>query len=442
MSSTTEPSLRIDARWIIPVVPRNSVLERHSLIISGEHIIDCLPTSAADVRYPNVPKQVRGQHVLLPGWVNSHTHAAMTLLRGLGNDLPLMEWLERHIWPAEARQLSPEFVGTGCRLAFAEMLLGGTTTANDMYFFPEAAASAAVALGLRVCLGLVIVEFPTPYANDADHYFRLGLESHDRLRDHPLITTAWAPHAPYTVSDHSLSRIAMLAEELDIPIHMHVHETADEVVRSEQSHGRRPLARLAELELLSPRLLAVHMTQLTPQEIALCAEHGVSVVHCPESNLKLASGACSVVQLLDQGINVALGTDGAASNNDLDMLGEIRTAALLAKLTARDATALPAHAALELATMGGARALGLERRIGSLEPGKLADIIAIDLHEPATQPVYDVAAQVVYAASRKQVSDVWVGGSERVRTGELVGFDVNELLVQAQAWGLRIAAVD
>jgi 5-methylthioadenosine/S-adenosylhomocysteine deaminase len=318
------------------------------------------------------------------------------------------------------------------------MLRGGTTCFNDMYFFPEETARVASAIGLRTVVGLILIDVPTIWARDADEYLAKGLEAHDRLRDDPLVRTAFAPHAPYTVSDQALTRVVTLAEELDLPVHMHVHETAQEVSDAELSHGMRPIARLERLGLLSPRLAAVHMTQLEPAEIERVAACGASVVHCPESNLKLASGFCPVARLLQAGINVALGTDGAASNNDLDMIGEMRTAALLGKAVAADAAAVAAETALAMATLHGARALGLEAEIGSLVPGKAADLVAVDLSPIETQPVYHPISQLVYAAGRHQVTDVWVGGRHLLRDRVPTTFDEATVRMRAQAWRERI----
>ncbi|MCP5201602.1 MAG: TRZ/ATZ family hydrolase [Gammaproteobacteria bacterium] len=427
----------IHAGWIIPVEPGDHVLENHTLVIDGAQIEALVPS--ADWRNPGNAIEIDcRRHALIPGLVNTHTHAAMALFRGMADDLPLMEWLEQHIWPAEARVGSREFVRDGTRLAAAEMLLGGTTCFNDMYFFPDEAAAAAIEAGIRCVMGMIVIGFPTAWASDVDEYFRKGQAVHDQYRGHPLVTTAFAPHAPYTVDDAALKRVATLAEELDVPVHMHVHETAFEVDSALAATGVRPLHRLHQLGLLSPRLLAVHMTTIHDEDYELVARTGVNVVHCPESNLKLASGFCPVARLAGLGINLALGTDGAASNNDLDMLGELRTASLLAKGVAGDPCALPAAAALAMATLGGARALALDHLVGSLVPGKLADVVAIDLSALGTQPVYDALSQVVYAAQRSQVSDVWVGGRRVVADGTLTTLDSDELRQSAAAWRDRI----
>lgn len=378
-----------------------------------------LPAAQARARFGAYERIVLDEHVLLPGFVNAHTHAAMALLRGLADDLPLMRWLEEHIWPAEKRHVSAQFVRDGTLLACAEMLRGGITCFNDMYFFPQAALESALEAGLRSAHGIIVIEFPSAYAADAADYLRKGLEVRDRYGDEPLASFCLAPHAPYTVSDASFRQVATLAAELDLPVHVHVHETEDEVQRSVAEHGVRPLERLRRLNLLTPNLLAVHAVHLTAEEIALLARHGCSVVHCPSSNLKLASGFAPLAKLAAAGVNIALGTDGAASNNRLDMFQEMRSAALLAKAVARDAQAMPAHAALRAATLGGAQALGLAERIGTLAAGKAADFVAVALRAPELAPCYDVVSHLVYAAGREHVSHVWVAGELRLRDGVL-----------------------
>jgi len=433
----TEIELLINARWVIPVDPEGH-LDHHSVAIDQGRILEVLPTPAALARYRARRTINLATHALIPGLVNAHTHAAMGLFRGLADDLPLMDWLHNHIWPAEVRWVSPQFVRDGAQLAVAEMLKGGTTCFSDMYFFPEDCARVVRKAGIRACIGMIVIDFPTPYADSPAAYLDKGLRLHDELRGSELTTAAFAPHAPYSVSDEPLIRIRTLNNELDLPVHMHVHETAHEVQEALARTGRRPLERLHELDLLTPNLVAVHMTQLLPEEIALLARTGVSVVHCPESNLKLASGFCPVHELLRAGVNVALGTDGAASNNDLDMLDEMRTAALLAKAVSGDATALPARAALRMATLNGARALGLDSVTGSISVGKYADLAAIDLARIPSQPVYDPLSQVVYTAARDQVTDVWVAGRQLLDSGRLTTLDESEILQRAQSWSARI----
>ncbi len=428
----------INARWIIPVVPEHQVLAHHSLAIQHGRILEILPTSEARRKYaPTATEELPG-HLLIPGLINAHTHAAMSLLRGLADDMPLMRWLNDHIWPAEKRWVGEEFVADGTRLALAEMLRGGITCYNDMYFFPEVTARVTAAAGMRAVIGLIVIDFPSAWATDSDHYLQRGLEVHDHYRSHGLIRTAFAPHAPYSVSDNPLERIRTLADEMDIPVHMHLHETQDEIQQGLSRYGCRPIERLQRLGLLSPALMAVHMTQLTEEEIGLVAESGTQVVHCPESNLKLASGFCPVDRLIQAGINVAIGTDSAASNNDLDMFSEMRTAALLAKGVARDASAVPAFTALRMATLNGARALGIADQTGSLEPGKSADITAVDLDHLETKPLYHPLSQLVYATGRDKVSEVWVAGRQLLRKGRLTTLNPEEIRQRTAEWEKRI----
>jgi Cytosine deaminase and related metal-dependent hydrolases len=432
--------LLVCPRWLVPILPRGRVLEEHAMVIDGERILAVLPRAFAEQSY--APRRVLDlpEHAVMPGLVNAHTHAAMTLLRGLADDLPLMRWLTEHIWPAESRHVGAAFCRDGARLALAEMIRGGQTCFNDMYFFPEVTAEVAGEAGMRATLGMIVIDFPTAWASDADRYIAQGLELHDRLQGHPLLRTAFAPHAPYTVSDAPLERIVRAARELGVPVHMHVHETAQEVAEAVARSGERPWARLRRLSLLDTDLIAVHMTTLDEDEIAEAAERAVSVVHCPESNLKLASGFAPVARLLAAGVNVALGTDGAASNNDLDLHGEMRTAALLAKAVAGDASALPAAQALHMATLGGARALRRDDEIGSLEAGKQADFIAIDLSAAETQPIYDVLSHLVYAASRQHVTHTFVAGRPLMEDRRLTTIDLPATLAHAAEWRARIVA--
>lgn len=431
----------LHAKWIIPVEPDQLILENHSIAIHNGRIVELLPRQQTNQFHAATVINF-DDHILIPGLINTHTHGAMTLLRGIADDMPLMEWLNEHIWPAESRWVNEDFVHCGTQLAIAEMLRGGVTCFNDMYFFPEVAARTAAAAGIRACIGLIVLDSPTNWASGPEEYLAKGLAIHDQYRGDPLVRTAFAPHAPYTVSDKWLQRIRVLADELEIPVHMHVHETAAEVQQAEAKTGMRPLQRLHNLGLLSPSLLAVHMTQLTEQEIAMCSTAGSRVVHCPESNMKLASGFCPVQKLEQAEILVALGTDGAASNNDLDMFGEMRTAALLGKAVSKDASAVPAHRVLRMATLHGAIALGMGHETGSLEPGKWADIAAVRLDEIETQPLYHPISQLVYSAGREHVTDVWIAGRHLLKDRQLTNLDTQEILRHAQQWQTRIAGSD
>jgi 5-methylthioadenosine/S-adenosylhomocysteine deaminase len=432
----------IDARWVIPVEPAGAVLAHHSVAVKDGIIVDVAPTGTLSGRYLPQRRIELAEHALIPGLVNLHTHAAMTLMRGLADDIALMDWLRQHIWPVETRLVSSEFVHDGTLLACAEMLRGGVTCFNDMYFFPEAAAQAVLSAGMRAALGMIVIEFRSPYANDAADYLSKGLALRDALRDEPRLSFCMAPHAPFTVSDATFERVATYAGELDAPVHIHLHETADEIRDSLAAHKLRPIRRLQTLGLLGPGLIAVHAVHLEANEIALLAEHGCHVAHCPSSNLKLGSGIAPVAQLHGHGVNVGLGTDGAASNNRLDIFTEMRLAALLAKGSSGDPTVLPAQVALEMATINAARALGLDQRIGSLTTGKQADIVALNLAAPELAPCYDPLSHLAYAAGREHVSHVWVDGELLVENGVLARLDARELAAKARHWKEKIKRRD
>lgn len=427
-------------RWILPVEPAGAVIEDHALAVRGERIAALLPGAEARRRWPRARRVERPEHVVIPGLVNAHTHAGMTLLRGFADDTPLQEWLENHIWPAENRHLGEDYVRAGTELALVEMVRTGTTCFADMYFFPDVGAEIAVGRGVRMAVGLPMVDFPNRWAGDRQDSLRKNAELYGRYRGEAGISFTMAPHAPYSVDDSGLALCVELAEERDIPIHMHVHETAAEIAESVQGHGCRPLARLDRLGVVNERLMAVHATRLDEGEIALLAERGCSIVHCPQSNLKLASGFAPVEALLSAGVNVALGTDSTASNNDLDLLEEMQTAALLAKGVSGNAEAVSAAYALEMATLAGARALGLDGEIGSLRPGKAADFVALDLSAANTQPVYDPASQVAYSGKSSQITDVWVRGKALLEAGTLAWDDEDRILAQARDWGARIGS--
>ena len=433
--------LLVEAGYVVPVEPHGVVLEDHAVAVRGGAIVALLPRDEARARFAPAEVVSRPDGVLLPGFVNAHTHNPMTLMRGIADDLPLKVWLQQHIWPIEAAVMAPDFVADGITLAIAEMLRGGTTCCNENYFFPDVQAAVYKRHGFRARVGLPVIDFPTAWAAGDDEYFDKAGAVHDQWRGDPLVAMAFAPHAPYTVNDANFERVRMLADQLDVPVHLHLHETAQEVEQSLKEHGQRPIARLDRLGLVNDRLIAVHMTQLTEAEIHLCAERGVSVVHCPESNLKLASGFCPACALERAGVNLAIGTDGCASNNDLDMVGETRTAALLAKAVAQDAAGFDAFTALRAATLGGAKAIGFDDRIGSLEPGKQADMACIDLGDLETQPLHHVVSQLVYAAGRHQVSDVWIAGAAKLRARELVDMDPAALVANARQWRARMAGV-
>jgi len=434
--------LVIESPWIVPVIPRSVLLSDHALAIRNQRIVDIAPREEIANKYSAIDSISLKTHVLMPGFVNAHGHSPMSLFRGIADDIPLMQWLEERIWPLEGKHVSSEFVRDGARLAMAEMIRGGTTCFADMYFFPDEVARAATEVQMRVQLASPVLDFPTVWAANAEEYIAKATQLHDDYRGSAVVYTAFGPHAPYTVSDEPLRKIAMLAEELDVPIHMHLHEAAQEIEDAIAKDGRRPLQRLNDLKVISPRLLCVHATQLLAEEMKLLAAQGASVIHCPSSNLKLASGFCEVEKLRQAGVNVALGTDGAASNNDLDMFGEMQLAAMLAKGVAEDASALPAPAALEMATINGARAMGLEKDLGSLETGKMADITAVDLDALNSLPVNSPLSHLVYACHANQVTDVWCGGKALLRNGELQTLDLAAIKQNAMQWQQKFSETE
>ncbi len=439
MTTPSTVDLQIETRWVVPVEPQGVVLESHAVVVDADRIVAILPIAEARQRFEPRERVELGEHALIPGLVNGHTHNPMTLMRGLADDVPFMVWLKEHVWPAEAKVMGPEFVRDGVELAIAEMIRGGTTCCNENYFFPDVQAATYRKFGFRSLIGLPVIEFPTPWAQSRDEYFDKALSVHDDLRGEALIGTAFAPHAPYTVSNESFERIHLLSDQLDLPVHLHLHETADEIKESLRDFGMRPLARLKQIGLVNERLIAVHMTQLTEAEIHECAAHGVSIVHNVESNMKLLSGFCPAEAIRRAGVNLAIGTDGCASNNDLDLFGEMRSAALVGKLIAEDAAAMSAASVLRAATMGSARAMGWQDRIGSIEVGKQADLAAVNLGTIESQPIYNVISQLIYAAGRHQVSDVWIAGARKLRNRELTGMDTVEILTKARRWRDRIA---
>lgn len=435
----TTVDLIIHARWIIPVIPADTILTDCAIAIDDGKIAAILPSAEAERRYSAKQVQQLGQHIVIPGLINAHNHTAMSLLRGFADDHPLYTWLEDHIWPAEAQWVTAEFVESGTELSLAEMIRSGTTTFSDMYFFPEAAAKVALKSGMRCQLAFPILDFPTAWGQGPDDYIHKGLALHDDYRSHPNINIVFGPHAPYTVSDEPLQRIATIAEEMQTPIQIHLHETAQEVDDAVGRNGERPIARLNRLGLLSPLTQCVHMTTLNEDDIELLTQSGAHVIHCPESNLKLAAGFCPVKTLQDKGINVALGTDGAASNNDQDMLGEMRTAALLAKAVSGDASAVDAHTALRMATLNGAKALGMENDIGSLEVGKCADITAIAMDQLEQLPLYNPVSALSYSNVSQQVSHVWVNGQPLLSERRLTTLNEQDIREKTLQWQARIA---
>lgn len=435
----TAADIRINARWVIPIEPANQVLDHQAVIVQGERIAAVVSQEEADARFRAKETIDLPNHVVLPGLINMHGHAAMSLFRGMADDLPLMTWLNDHVWPAEGAFVSETFIADGTQLAMAEMLRTGTTTFADMYFFPEIVAQLAKDAGMRAQVCFPLLDFPTPWGAGPDEYLAKGEDFIRQWQQDPFIMPAIGPHAPYTVSDEPLKKAVALSRATGAPIQIHLHETAFEVADAMEKTGKRPTARMAELGVLGPATQCVHMTQIDDSDIQLLKETGAQVIHCPESNLKLASGLSPVQKFRKAGINVAIGTDGAASNNDLDLFGELNTASMLAKVVAEDATALSAHDALAMATIDGAKALGRDHELGSLEAGKLADIIAVDLSDSFLQPVYNPASHLVYSNHGRQVSHSWINGVPQVQEGKLTRIDVPDLMLRVRAWADRIS---
>jgi 5-methylthioadenosine/S-adenosylhomocysteine deaminase len=430
----THVELMIEARWVVPVDSSNNLHEFYTVVIHHQVIVDVLPTAQARIRYTATESVVLDDHVLIPGLINAHTHAAMTLMRGIADDQPLMIWLNNHIWPAERAIVTERYVEDASLLASAEMLSGGTTCFNDMYFYPQATAAAASKAGIRAHLGLTVLEFPTNYAADADDYLQKGFEAHDSWRSNPLISSSLAPHAPYTISNQTFEKVLTYAEQLGLGIHTHLHETRDEISQSEASYGVRPIQRVADIGLLGPGFIAAHGVHLMPHEIDMLAEHGCHIAHCPASNLKLGSGIAPISALLKNNVNVCIGTDGAASNNRLDMFSEMRLAALLSKGVTEDASVLPAHQALKMVTINAARAIGLENKVGSIEIGKQADLVAVKLSDFSISPCYDPVSHLVYSCGREQVTHTWVAGELRYSHGTYANIEPVELKEIIQTW--------
>lgn len=426
------------SRWIVPIEPANRVLENHALAVDAGKIIAIAPLEEIQAKYTTKTTQHFSEHVILPGLINAHTHSPMVLFRGLADDLALMDWLQNHIWPMEKRWLDDEFVYDGTQLAMLEMIASGTTCFNENYFFGEGITKAIDAAKMRAVMGACIIDFPTAYANTPDEYIEKATRLQQTWQQHPLIAISFAPHAPYTISDETFLKIKSLADQHKMLIHLHLHETADEIAQSMQQYQQRPIARMAKLGMLSPRTQCIHMTQINEEDIELIKASGASIIHCPESNLKLASGFAPVTKFINAGINTGLGTDGACSNNDLDMFGEMQTAALLAKAVASDPTTLTAYETLRMATLNNAKALNLDHEIGSLVPGKAADMIAVQLDAINTTPIYNPISHLVYAVNNRQVTDVWVRGKKLFENRKFTTLDQGAILDKAKNWAQKI----
>ena len=432
--------LLIEARWILPMSEPGLLLEHHSLAVQNGRIIDILPRQTALQRHPGAQLVQRPTHLLMPGLVNAHTHAAMSLFRGFAEGLPLMQWLREKIWPLERRFVNAQFVRDGALLSIAEMLRAGISCFGDMYFYPNETATAVAEQGMRAVIGAPVADFPSPWAITPAEYLSKALSVRDEFKGHPRIGSAFAPHAPYTVGDDTFMRIRTLADELDAGIMIHLHESAQEIDESLARFGMRPIERLERLGMLTPALNAVHMAHVSAADIELARRGAITVTLCGESNLKLDNGAPPVSRWARSGVTLGLGSDGPASNNDQDLWPEIRLTALLARDAADAAPPLSPWQALAMATRGGAVALGLGDEIGTLEAGKWADVCCVNFDHPAMQPVFDPCALLVYSGSRDLVSDVWVAGRQLLGDGELLRLDWPAVRERAQHWARTLAA--
>lgn len=431
-------SIIISASWIFTSNSEGQLLSDYSIVIENDKIIDLVPQDKVFDEYEANDTYQLTDHILIPGLINTHTHAAMSLFKGFADDLPLQDWLNDYIWPAEKEFINSSFVKDGSILALSEMIKSGVTTFNDMYFFPDATAEAVKELGVRSNIGLVVLDFPTNYATDPEDYLLKGFEFRDKWRNEELITTSIAPHAPYSVSDEAFTLINTYSEELSINIHTHLHETQWEIEDSIEKYGITPVQRLNNLGIIGPSLMAVHCVHLNDQDMATLAKNKVSIVHNPSSNMKLGSGIADIAKMLKQNLNISLGTDSSASNNRLDIMEEMRLAALLIKGSTKSPESFSANEAIKMATINGAKALGLESIIGSIEKNKKADLVAIDLNSIENQPIYNPLTTFVYSSSRSDVSYVWIDGEIKLKDKKLVKIDEERIIQLAKKWQRKL----
>jgi 5-methylthioadenosine/S-adenosylhomocysteine deaminase len=431
-------SIIISASWIFTSNSEGQLLSDYSIVIENDKIIDLVPQDKVFDEYEANDTYQLTDHILIPGLINTHTHAAMSLFKGFADDLPLQDWLNDYIWPAEKEFINSSFVKDGSILALSEMIKSGVTTFNDMYFFPDATAEAVKELGVRSNIGLVVLDFPTNYATDPEDYLLKGFEFRDKWRNEELITTSIAPHAPYSVSDEAFTLINTYSEELSINIHTHLHETQWEIEDSIEKYGITPVQRLNNLGIIGPSLMAVHCVHLNDQDMATLAKNKVSIVHNPSSNMKLGSGISDIAKMLKQNLNISLGTDSSASNNRIDIMEEMRLAALLIKGSTKSPESFSANEAIKMATINGAKALGLESIIGSIEKNKKADLVAIDLNSIENQPIYNPLTTLVYSSSRSDVSYVWIDGEIKLKDKKLVKIDEERIIQLAKKWQRKL----
>lgn len=404
-----QPDLIVTGKYLYQGTTINEVLNDHGIAISNDEVCDIAPTATLKEKYPDVKQLHSEQGLLMPGLINSHTHAAMACFRGIADDLPLMTWLQEHIFPAEAK-LTPEIVFYSTMLSVAEMIKSGTTSFCDMYLFSKEVAKACDIAGIRAWIGEVLYDFPSPCYGELENGFSYIQEMFDHYRDHSLISITADPHSVYTCSPELLQRLNTVAQKENAICHIHLSENSSEVATCKERYGLTPTRHLENLGVLGPHVLAAHCVVLDQQEIEMLAKHKVKVSHCIESNMKLASGLAPAVELLDHGVTLSLGTDGSASNNDVDMFGEMNSVAKVHKGVHVDPTVMDALTTLNAATLGGAAALGAQEQLGSLEVGKKADCIVLDMDQPHLTPCYNIPSHLVYAARGGDVIHSVIGG--------------------------------
>ena len=437
--SAAEPvDFIVSARYVVTVDPQYRIIENGAVAVKAANIVAVGARAAIDAAYRTPQRIDRPNAVLMPGLINTHTHAAMTLLRGIADDLALQDWLVNHIFPAEAKNVTPEFVEWGAKLACIEMMLSGTTTFTDMYYFEDVAARAVKQAGMRGVMGETIIRFPVPDAKTPAIALANTARFLDSFAGDELIVPAVAPHAIYTNEDETLKASRALADRFHAPLVIHVSETEQEVKDSQAQRRGTPVEVLERLGVLDGPTIAAHCVWVNRKDMDILARHRTGVAHCPSSNMKLASGAAPVAEMLAHGVTVGLGTDGAASNNDLDLMEEMDLAGKLQKLVTRDPRSLPGRKIIEMATIDGARVLGLDSKIGSLEPGKRADMIAISLDEANAIPLYSVTSQLIYALKASNVRDVWVNGRQLMRGRNVLTLDSAQVFAKAHELAARI----
>ena len=415
----------INSRWILPIKPKNKVLENSSIVINNSVILDIDSTDIINNRYESKNLYNLNDHCVMPGFINNHTHLSMSLFKGIADDLNLDEWLRNEIWPLETKHVNEEFVELGSKLAIIELIKSGSTCFNDMYFFPEVTAYASLELGIRASLGLITIDFPSNYAQNSGEYLEKGLAIRDKLKNETLVSFTMAPHAPYTVGDDTLKKIFTLSNELDLPVHMHIHETENEIKESIKKYNQRPIERLMKLGLINPNFIGIHAVHLNSTDISILSKNKANLVSCPISNLKLGSGIPNATLQNLEKINLSFGTDGSASNNKLDILSEARLGSLLLKGISKDATKFNSNTVLECLTINAAKSLGMENIIGSVEKNKAADLIAINFKKITSQPIFKPVSHIVNATDRENISHSWVNGKCIMEDRNVLTIDEN-----------------